>query len=140
MKISKSIHVKRPPQAAFQVFTEQMASWWPLKQGFSFGRERADKIFIEPKIGGRFFERFTDGEEMVVGKVTAYDPPARVAFTWQPPDWGVTEVDVRFFADGDGTRVELEHRGWEKAGAEAQKQFTGYNGGWDFILERYVAA
>ena len=34
-----------------------------LKEGFSFGRERAQEIYLETRQGGRFCERFTDGEE-----------------------------------------------------------------------------
>ena len=91
-------------------------------------------------MGGRFFERFSDGEEFEVGKITAWDPPARVVFTWQQPDWdGPTEVEVRFAAEGDGTRVQLEHRGWEARGEPARTHRDRYAGGWDFALSRYAA-
>src|SRR5262249_62262114 len=69
MTIRKSTHVKRPIAAAFRVFTEDIGRWWPLKDGYSFGGARADQIYLEGKQGGRFFERFTDGEEFVVGLV-----------------------------------------------------------------------
>jgi hypothetical protein len=47
---------------------------------------------------------------------------------------------VRFTADGDGTRVDLEHRGWERAGAAAANVAPRYSGGWDLVLARYAAA
>ena len=73
-----------------------------MKEGFSFGRERAEEIYLETRKGGRFYERFTDGEEFVVGHVTACEPPRRIVFTWQDPDWeGPTEVEVRFAAEGN---------------------------------------
>jgi uncharacterized protein YndB with AHSA1/START domain len=138
--IEKSIFVKRPLEAAFRHFTADIGKWWPLKEGLTFGGDRAHQIFIEPRVGGRFFERFRDGEEFAVGKVTAWDPPGRVVFTWQPPDWGgPTEVEVRFAAEGDGTRVRLEHRGWESAGEAARKRRDNYGGGWDLALSRYAA-
>ena len=80
MTIKKSIHVKRPVETAFRVFTEDIGKWWPLKEGYSFGGDRADQIFLEGRTGGRFFERFTDGEEYVVGVVTTYSPPSRIVF------------------------------------------------------------
>ena len=67
MTIRKSIHVNRPVERTFRLFTEAIGKWWPLKEGFSFGGSRADAIFIEGRQGGRFFERFTDGEEFDVG-------------------------------------------------------------------------
>jgi uncharacterized protein YndB with AHSA1/START domain len=138
--ISKSIFVKRPVAAAFRLFTAEIGTWWPLKEGLSFGGERAHQIFMEARVGGRFFERFTDGEEFECGKVTVYEPPARVAFTWRQPDWdGPTEVDVRFVPERDGTRVLLEHRGWERLAEASRSSRDSYDGGWDFALSRYAA-
>jgi len=140
VKVEKSIFVKRAPEAAFRHFTADLGKWWPLQEGLTFGGDRAHEIFLEPKLGGRFFERFRDGEEHVIGRVTAYEPPARVVFTWQPPSWtGPTEVEVRFSAEGEGTRVRLEHRGWETAGTAALERRDNYGRGWDLVLSRYAA-
>jgi uncharacterized protein YndB with AHSA1/START domain len=62
-------------------------------------------------------------------------------FTWKAPDWDApTEVEVRFTAEAGGTRVDLEHRGWDRAGAAATKMGAQYDGGWDLVLSRYAAA
>jgi hypothetical protein len=71
--------------------------------------------------------------------VTAWEPPARFACTWHPgydPSEG-QDLDVTFVADGDGTRVELMHTGWERRGASAAEKFASYDsrGGWELILE-----
>ena len=135
MTIKKSIHVKRPVERTFRLFTEEIGKWWPLKEGFSFGGNRAADIFIESREGGRFFERFADGEEFDVGLVTAYVPPTRIVFTWKAPEWdAATEVEVRFSPEEDGTRVDLEHRGWERAGARGRDQRNNYDGGWNRVL------
>jgi uncharacterized protein YndB with AHSA1/START domain len=140
MTVRKSVTVKRPLADAFSLFTEQIDSWWPLKEGFSFGGERAKEIYLETRQGGRFYERFTDGEEYVVGHVTVCEPPRRIVFTWEDPDWeGPTEVEVRFAAEGNATRVEVEHRGWE-VGPKATAAGKSYDGGWDFVLGKYTAA
>jgi uncharacterized protein YndB with AHSA1/START domain len=139
MTIRKSIRVARSPEMAFRIFTQEIGRWWPLKEGFSFGGEKAKDIFIEGRVGGRFFERFTDGTEYEVGRITAFEPPHTVAFTWNTPGWEApTQVEVRFKADGAGTRVEVEHRGWE-AGPTMEKQGQGYNDGWNLVLAKYVA-
>ena len=107
MTIRKAITVARPPDVAFRVFTEEIGKWWPLREGFSFGRERAQDLILEGRVGGRFFERFTDGTEFEVGRVTAFQPPHLVSLTWKAPDWeGPTDIEVRFVAEGSGTRVE----------------------------------
>jgi uncharacterized protein YndB with AHSA1/START domain len=136
--IRKSIFVKRPQAAAFRHFTADIGRWWPLKEGLSFGGDRAHELFLEGRIGGRFFERFTDGEEHDVGRVTAFDPPTRVAFTWRQPNWNAdTTVEVRFDTEADGTRVTLEHAGWEALGAAAPR--GSYEQGWDLVLSRFAA-
>jgi uncharacterized protein YndB with AHSA1/START domain len=138
--ISKSIFVKRPVEAAFRHFTADIGRWWPLKEGFSNGRERADKIFVEGRVGGRFFERYTDGEEFDVGRVTAFEPPTRLAFTWRQANWSAeTTVEVRFSSEGDGTRVTLEHGGWEALAEAGRKVQESYGSGWEFILSRFAA-
>ena len=139
MTIRKSITVARPPEIAFRVFTEEIGRWWPLKQGFSFGRERAQDIIIEGRQGGRFFERFTDGTEFEVGRVTTFQPPEVIRLTWKAPDWeGSTDIEVRFVAEVGGTRVELEHRGFEQSPKMSE---TGkrYDGGWNVIFASYVS-
>lgn len=140
MTIKKSIKIERPPEIAFKVFAEEIGAWWPLHDGFSFGGPKAKQIRIEGRVGGRFYERFTDGTEYEIGRVTVYDPPALIAFTWQAPTWeGSTRVAVRFVPDGAGTRVEVEHDGWE-AGPVVQSDRKSYDRGWDFVLGRYSAS
>jgi hypothetical protein len=108
MIIRKSISVARPPAITFRVFCQEIGQWWPLKQGFSFGGDRAAEIFIEGRTGGRFYTRFADVAEFDVGRVIDYQPPAMVAFTRCSPQWeGPTRVEVGFVADGAGTRGEL---------------------------------
>jgi len=50
-------------------------------------------------------------------------------------------LDVRFSPEGDGTRVELVHTGWERRGAKAEQILRDYDSGWDYVFgERYAAA
>lgn len=139
LTVRESITVERPLEDAFRLFTDGMEEWWPLKgTNFSYGGDRADKIFLEAKLGGRLYERFTDGQEFEIGRVTACEAPHRIVFSWNNPGWNApTEVEVRFTPAGNGTRVELEHRGWEAAGKEAMESAPGWGEGWKFILARF---
>ena len=135
MTIRKSIRVERAPEISFRVFCEHISEWWPG----GFGGKDA-KLFMEGRVGGRFYERRADGTEYQIGQVTAYQPPSVVAFTWRAPSWEVTtQVEVRFSAEDSGTRVELEHSGWEQD-AKTRDARKNYDSGWDGILGHYQAA
>ena len=137
MTIRKSIRVQRPPEIAFTIFCEGIGEWWP--KGASFKGNRID-IIIEGRVGGRFLERYTDGSEYELGRVIAYQPPALVAFTWRAPSWEAsTQVEIRFRPEDGGTRVELEHSGWEQS-PKIQETRKNYDAGWTAILEHYQAA
>ncbi len=48
---------------------------------------------------------------------------------------------MRFLAAGEGTtRVEIEHRGWEVLGAEAESWRDRNHGGWATLLPAFRAA
>lgn len=139
MKVTHSITVACGPDEAFALFTEGIDRWWPLKEGFSFGQDRCASIHLDPQVGGRFYERFVDGDEYQVGTVLTCEPPARIVFSWEPPVWsGPTEVEVRFAAGDEGTTVHVEHRGFESLGAEAEPTRDSFGGGWATVLARFA--
>ena len=133
MTIRKSIRVERSPEVSFRVFCEEIGQWWP--EGFS-GKEA--RMHIETRVGGRFYERRADGTDYEIGRVTAYQPPSIVAFTWRAPSWDVTtQVEIRFVAeDGNATRIELEHSGWDQ-GTKPREFHKNYDSGWETILGHY---
>lgn len=136
--VRKSVLVKRRPEHAFQVFTDGIATWWPLET-HSPSDGRAEIVVIEPRVGGRLYERTRDGEDLVWGEVLVWEPPSRLVFTWHLGGPVTTEVEVRFTAEGEGTRVDLEHRGWERHGDRAAELHASYNSGWDYVFGRRYA-
>jgi uncharacterized protein YndB with AHSA1/START domain len=92
---------------------------------------------IEPRVGGRVFERSADGRETAWGTVRAYDPPHRLAFSWIVGLSVEQEqlVEIRFIAEELGTRVELTHSGWEKLGDTAVSRRERYDRGWGTIFQ-----
>jgi hypothetical protein len=138
----KSITVRRPPAEAFEIFTAKLASWWPFDR-FSIHQAETATCVIEPRVGGRIFETARSGAEATWGSVLAWEPPGRFVMTWHPGREADTaqEVEVRFVAVPEGTRVELEHRGWAKLGADAEKTRGSYEGGWAYVFDvRYKEA
>jgi uncharacterized protein YndB with AHSA1/START domain len=129
--IRKEVRVGVPVERAWTMFAERLGEWWPL-DSHSFGGERAVTAVLTPE---RVYERWDDGTERTWGHVLAWEPPHRLLLTWEIGDDCGREVEIRFLADGDGTRVELEHRGWE-TGAEQTRE--SYDGGWSHVLGRFV--
>jgi uncharacterized protein YndB with AHSA1/START domain len=137
--IVKAVTVRCPPAKAFALFAEDFARWWPLSRVHT-GPDPVD-CAIEPRVGGRVYERAANGRETPWGTVLAYDPPHRLAFLWivQLSAEQAQLVDIRFKPEAGGTRVELTHSGWEKLGEAATSRREGYDRGWGTIFERHFA-
>ena len=137
--VEKSVVVHCDQRRAFEVFTREIGSWWPLHT-HSIGEDKVTEVVFEEKVGGRVFERHDDGAEGEWGRVLAWEPPARFVMSWYPGRDAseATELEVRFTPAGDGTRVDLEHRGWEILAARARDARAGYDTGWDEVLAYYT--
>lgn len=139
--LRKSVRVARPPAEVFSIFTAGIGRWWPLAS-HSLSRSRAVSCGIEPRVGGDVYELRDDGERYVWGSVLVWEPPARLVLRWHPGREPETaqEVELRFRAEGGGTVVELEHRGWASLGDKAREVREGYDQGWEVVLVQRFAA
>jgi hypothetical protein len=135
--IQKTLLVPLPVEKAFALFTAGMDSWWPYET-HSIGGDKVETAVLEARAGGRWYERHPDGTEHDWATVTAWDPPARFAVDWHVSENVLgSELEVRFTPEGDETRVELEHRGWERCGPGARESYAG---GWDHVLGKFTEA
>jgi uncharacterized protein YndB with AHSA1/START domain len=146
--VQKTIVVAAPQERAFRVFTEGMASWWPM-DSHTIGSSPMRDAVMEPRAGGRWYEVGEDGSQTDWGQVIAWEPPARVVLGWQLNDtWAydpglVTEIEVSFTPEEGGrTRVTLEHRNLERYGDKAQQMAEIFGstseGGWTGLLQRFA--
>ena len=138
--VHRSVSVPLPRERAFELFTTQMGAFWPA--GHSIGSAPIADVLVEPRVGGRWYER---GTECDWGRVAAWEPPARVVLLWQiGVDWTMhpdfeTDVEVQFTEDGPGrTCIDLTHRHLERYGdqAEAMRRIFDSPEGWAGILTR----
>jgi uncharacterized protein YndB with AHSA1/START domain len=145
--VRKVVTVQAPPEVAWRVFTEQMSTWWPLLT-HKIGDTRAIEAVIEPRAGGRWYERGEDGSTCDWGRVLLWEPCSRLVLSWEiTANWRhepslKTEVEVRFIADGrDRTRVELEHRRLDLYGAHRDQMRGVFDSekGWKGLLDAYAA-
>jgi len=143
--VRRSIEVNASQAKAFEVFAQKMNAWWPKSHHIC--KCDLDTHVIEPRAGGRWYERGVDGVECDIGKVLVWEPPSRLVLAWQlNPDWKfdpdlITEVEVQFIADGaNATRVELEHRDLERFGdrVEAMRQQIDSDSGWIGLLQLFA--
>jgi uncharacterized protein YndB with AHSA1/START domain len=145
--VQSSVVVDAPIEKAFRVFTEDFGRFKPAEHNM-LGVEIAETVF-EARVGGHLYDRGVDGSECRWARILAYEPPTRVAFSWDiSPYWQIetdlnktSEVEVRFIAESpERTRVELEHRHLERHGDgwEGVRAGVGGDDGWPLYLRRYA--
>jgi uncharacterized protein YndB with AHSA1/START domain len=144
--VTHSVLVPLAPDAAFELFTDRFGDWWPKDSHHILDTPAAEAI-LEPREGGRWYERAEDGSECDWGYVRELDRPERILLAWHlTPEWKfdpdpekATEVEVVFSAEEDQTRVTLEHRGFAAHGdaGVAMRKSVDSEGGWSSLLEMY---
>jgi len=129
-----------PLEDAFDLWTRRTSSWWPVSHTVS--AEPGLEVVFEGRAGGRIFERTPGGREVEWGEITLWDPPHRLGYLWyiRKDRADATEVEIRFKGGGRApTRVEIEHRGWERLGSGGPGWREANLGGWNGVLPAYVA-
>jgi hypothetical protein len=146
--VRKVMNVHAPQEVAWRVFTEKMATWWPL-DNYKIGKAKAVDALIEPRVGGRWYERGDDGSTCDWGSVAVWEPITRLMLFWSiTANWEYdptlkTELDIRFIAEGaSATRVELEHRRLDLYGdrRDEMRAIFETGGDWGRLLESFARA
>lgn len=136
-----AIEVACPAEHAFAVWTEKTSHWWPVTHTVT--EEPGLEVIFEARSGGRVFERTSAGEEVDWGEIVVWEPPRRLVYLWHinADRADATEVEITFVDQGDATtRVEIEHRGWERLGASGQIRRDANRRGWGGLLPHFIAA
>jgi uncharacterized protein YndB with AHSA1/START domain len=121
-KVFVALRVKASPERAFAVFVEEIGAWWRPNRLFQTTPRPPGRLAFEGGEGGRLVETLAGGKVFEIGRILAWAPPERLVFSWRqasfPPDLA-TEVEVRFEAVGEETRVSIEHRGFDRVPADS---------------------
>lgn len=145
--IQTEIVVQAPQSYAFRVFTEDFGRIKPPEHNM-LAVDIAETV-LEPRVGGRVFDRGVDGSEYQWARMLAYEPPDRLVFSWDiSPQWQLesdpektSEVEVRFISETpERTRVELVHRNLDRHGEgwEGTRDAVIGEGGWPLYLRRFA--
>ena len=144
--VRKAISLNAPQDVAWRVFTEKIGTWWPLAS-YKIGKVNAVAAVIEPRVGGRWYERGEDGSTCDWGSVLTWEPPSRLLLSWDiNADWQYdpalkTELEIRFIAEGKHlTRVELEHRKLDRYGTrrDEMREIFDKTGDWGRLLSLFA--
>lgn len=150
-RVIVSIRVPCSPVQAFDIFTQEIGSWWADSELFRFTPRSPGVLQFEPPdpsgAGGRLIERLPNGKTFEVGPIRLWERGERLVVGWRQATFGpehATEVDVRFEAVGAETRVSVAHSGWDTVPEEHLArhgfplQFTNQRQGeqWRAGLER----
>ncbi len=115
-RVLVALRIRAAPERVFEAFTNEIGLWWKPNALFNFTPRSPGVLAFEPGVGGRFTETLPSGKVFEIGRISIWEPPARLVFSWREatftPDQG-TEVEVSFQAVGEETRVTVEHRGWD---------------------------
>jgi len=139
--VEKSVTVSVPVERAFEVFTAEIGTWC-LFLTHAVATERSETVVMEGRVGGRLYERTPSGEEHVWGTLVAWEPPNRIVYSWHPGRGEETaqEVEITFGPEGEGTRVDIRHYGWERLGDRLEETIASYNEGWNKVIAVYAQA
>ena len=136
-----SYDIACPAAHAFDVWTTRMSAWWP--KGHSSSGDSETVVVLEPRDGGRIYERTSDGREIDWGRVTRWEPPAHLGYTWHigRDSAQATNVELRFIAlDDDTTRLEITHTGWENLGEDGRTYREANTSGWNSLIPHFAEA
>jgi uncharacterized protein YndB with AHSA1/START domain len=121
-KVYVALRVKATPERTFSVFTQEIGDWWRPNGLFQTTPRPPGRLAFEPGEGGRLTETLANGKVFEIGRIVAWEPPERLVFTWRQASFPLdlkTEVEVRFEAVGEETRVSVEHRGFDRVPADS---------------------
>jgi uncharacterized glyoxalase superfamily protein PhnB len=104
-----TVKVAVDPLSAFTAFTDEIDSWWVRGPINFFDAARAVAMRIEPGVGGRVLEIYDDaqGDVLELGQIMVWEPGVQLTYRSLVDD---TEVDVRFDAAENGTRVRVTQK------------------------------
>jgi len=139
--------VAAPLEEAFTTFTKRFGDFKPREHNL-LSSPIAETVF-EDHVGGHIYDRAEDGSECRWARVLAYDPPARVVFSWDiGPTWQIetdpeltSEVEVTFTSEGpERTRVNLRHYRLDRHGPgwESVRDGVDTQEGWPLYLARFT--
>lgn len=137
--VSQSVRVPAAPARAFRAFATAMHTWWDPKLSANKSKSPIAEIVLEPRIGGRWYERGADGSECEWARVLDWRAGAAITVDWHP-DGHSTRLRFVFESPAPrATTILLQHDGFETYGDRAAQMRDMHDAIWGQLLGRFVA-
>ncbi|WP_341677074.1 SRPBCC domain-containing protein [Niveibacterium sp. SC-1] len=119
--------IPHPPARVWAALTNPdiHARWWAAGD-------------VRPVVGHRFMLDMGQWGKQPC-EVLAVEPERLLSYSFAPGTLNTT-ITWRLQAEGEGTRLSLEHRGFDLASPMGKAAFEGMGKGWPAVLERLDAA
>lgn len=136
-KVERTLTIAAPPERVWQAWVYEMNGWWT--KPYYNDHDRVIGLQMEPRLGGCYVEKWGEnGEGFLIGHITEWLPPLRLAYTWTQTDWGGvnTLIRIEFQSEGDtGTRLTYTQTGFEHL-PDCDQQRDGYSYGCTELTNR----
>ena len=133
LDIHQEIHIMAPAERVWQALTAETVAWWP--RDFYVGTKPRG-FQVEPRVGGRVFEDWGDGEGVLWATVNVFRKGEELQWVGDlSPDFGGPARSITSFklvAAGEGTRLEFRDSPY---GALDEKALGNLESGWKWLLE-----
>lgn len=132
--IRKEILIPQSQEEVWQAVTDSatLAEWmFPNDFAPEVGRQFTFDVPPNPQVN---FDGLT-----VRCTVLECEPPRRLAFSWTAGGLVDTRVSFELEAEREGTRLRLEHAGFDLSESWGQQAFKGAEYGWAKMLKQLVA-
>jgi uncharacterized protein YndB with AHSA1/START domain len=134
--IVKEIHVKAEREVVWRYLEDpSLLAGWLMRNDFRPERGRTFHFWATSH---------TDWDGTVSCELVDFDPPHRIAFTWNANNVGTdTLVSIELSEQDGGTLVRLCHANWEGAVGDVSTLIEGHTEGWSdhlWVLSKQVEA
>jgi uncharacterized protein YndB with AHSA1/START domain len=132
--IQKEMLFPQPRQQVWRAITDSASlAEWMFPNDFEprLGHRFTFQVPPNPKVN---FEGLT-----VQCEVLECEPPGRLSFSWSAGGLADTRVSFRLEQEGDGTRLHLEHSGFDLSLPWGKQSYRGAELGWANMLQKLTA-
>lgn len=138
--LSLEVPIQAAPDAVWRALTDDIGRWWP-GVFFCGSGPGSPRFVLEPRVGGRMYEDWGNGEGLQWATVVNVHRGKRLELHGVVgPAWGgptAWYAAFEFIADGKGTRLKFSESGY---GRITQDSLREKEKGWRFLWEGALRA
>ena len=129
--VEQNVTIDASPEVVFEALTQQISIWWTSP--FFHSGEAAQRLVLEPRPGGRFFEDLGNNEGLFLATVSSIKKPDQLQLIGPMGMTGLVQGFVQFQLESkdNSTLLKLSHRAIGDVSEETKK---GYDLGWRELL------